>query len=119
MKFTWFVFLVVVATATSGCRDAEPREVHLEVVAGGNVLLEGKPVSQAELPARLRLLKESKPRVQLRVTGSTDASFSQLAPVMKAVQDAGLERLRFVTTPSQSSAVPAEPVASAAAVRRW
>jgi biopolymer transport protein ExbD len=118
MKFTWFVFLAVLSTATSGCREAEPREVHLEVVAGGSVLLDGKPVSQAELPARLRVLKESTPRAQLRVTASPEASFSQLAPVMKAVQDAGLESLRFVTTPPQSGAAPAEPVAPTSTVRR-
>jgi biopolymer transport protein ExbD len=111
-------FLIAFLIASSGCSESAPKEVRLEVTDTGSIVLEGKPVTEIQLPAQLNIIKENRPAVELHLTASPNASYAQLAPVMKIVQEAGLGRQGFVTASPRSDAPAFEAEASSSAVPR-
>ena len=93
------ILLVLSATALP-----KPMDVRLEISDDGRCMLQGKPVARSDLRVRLLELKAANPDVQLHVSGSPGASYAQIAPVMKLVEEAGLVGLRFVLEPPDASA---------------
>lgn len=96
----------VLAQANS---DPKPHSVELVVTASGQYILAGKPIAQSRLREELRALKYRHREVDLRVVAGPRATYQQIAPVMQAVQQEGLTKLAFVTSPPQSPSNASQP----------
>ncbi len=77
---------------------AQPSPLTVQITAEGRIALNGKPVAPDDLEAaiRRRLVDQPALRVRLKADGSGDAS--RVVAVMGVLHDAGVERLRLLTT---------------------
>ncbi|RHW18308.1 biopolymer transporter ExbD [Sphingomonas gilva] len=74
----------------------ELRVTHrLEIAANGAVSLDGRPVADAALPARLAAIRDD-PNAELTVRTDEAARYDRFAQTMAAIRRAGITRLGFV-----------------------
>lgn len=74
----------------------ELRVTHrLEIAASGAVSLDGRPVADAALPARLAAIRDD-PNAELTVRTDETARYDRFAQTMATIKRAGITRLGFV-----------------------
>lgn len=73
----------------------------IQVNASGLIALEGKPIAPPNLETRIRgyLAQHPKAEIRLKADGLTDAS--RVVAVMNVLREAGVERLRLLTTEAE------------------
>jgi biopolymer transport protein ExbD len=86
--------------------EASQANARLIVTDEGKYLLQGKTLGLVELDAALQSLKEAQPDLDLHVVGSAKATYEQVAPAMRLVQQHGLAKFGVVTggNPSEEPA---------------
>ena len=77
----------------------EPQTVTISVDALGRVHWDDKPVTEAELDARLTAATAQQPQPELHIRGDRKAEYEAVLQVMAAAQRAGVLKLGFVTDP--------------------
>ena len=80
----------------------KPENIALAIDAKGQVYWNRETVSTADLQARLAVAAAREPQPEIHLHADRDTRYQQLAEVMAAVQQAGLQKLGFVTDPSET-----------------
>ncbi|HEY8159444.1 MAG TPA: biopolymer transporter ExbD [Methylobacter sp.] len=78
----------------------KPDIVTLSINAEGKLFWNDTPFAEAELASRLAAEAEKKPQPELHLRADKKTNYQQLAMVMSAAQQAGIEKLGFVTEPN-------------------
>jgi biopolymer transport protein ExbD len=73
--------------------------VTIAVHRNGTVLLEGEPLTEAQLDRRLASLAAQPNPPEIRIRGDKHAEYGHVAGVMAAAQRNGIKKLGFVTKP--------------------
>jgi biopolymer transport protein ExbD len=96
--FTHAIRLDLPKVAAAPARQT-PQTVTLSIDAAGKIYWDGAPVTLDQMRARFTQAgkQQDQPEIQLRAERST--RYEVIAQVMGAAQQAGLERLGFVTDP--------------------
>ena len=104
--FTHAIRLDLPKVAAEPARQT-PRTVTLSIDGAGGIFWNGRPVSVGEMQKRFPAAAKApaQPDLQLRAARST--RYEVIAQVMSAAQQAGLERIGFVTEPPPAGAQPA------------
>lgn len=83
---------------TAATRAAEQDKVlHLALQRDGSLSLDGQAISQQQLDSQLRNVRTSNPELQLQADQATP--YQAVAAVMALAQQAGVNRIVFVTQP--------------------
>ncbi|MDE2152541.1 MAG: biopolymer transporter ExbD [Betaproteobacteria bacterium] len=83
---------------------AAPGALLLELQRDGRMVLDGRPVSAAALPALLHARAAADARAELRIRADSAVPYGDVARVMAAAQAAGLSRVGLLTQPPGSPA---------------
>jgi biopolymer transport protein ExbD len=96
--FTHAIRLDLPRVAASAARET-PQTITLSIDAAGKIYWNGQPVTLDQMRAQLAQAGKapSQPEIHLRAERST--RYEVIAQVMGAAQQAGLERIGFVTQP--------------------
>jgi biopolymer transport protein ExbD len=74
-----------------------PPAVHrLDILAGGTLRWDGRPVDGASLPARFRALAADPARPELHLNPDAEANYGQVDVILAQVRRAGVTRLGFL-----------------------
>ena len=87
--------------ASSAAEQQKPNAVTVSVAADGGVFWNDAGVSQDELRARLKACAALSPQPVLRIRGDKKVEYDHIAQVMSMMQQAGIEKLGFVTEPAR------------------
>ncbi|MBF0624113.1 MAG: protein TolR [Magnetococcales bacterium] len=85
------------ATADPLTSNQEPLMVSVGV--DGTAALEGKPITLAQLAARLQVIKQGNPHLVVYVRGDNRADYGAVMRVMAHLQQAGVTEVGLVTEP--------------------
>ncbi|SAK95759.1 ExbD/TolR family protein [Caballeronia ptereochthonis] len=101
--FTHAIRLDLPKVASQPARET-PQTITLSIDDAGKLYWNDAPVSAAEMRARFAEAGQAaqKPELHLRASGAT--RYEVIAQVMGAAQQAGLERIGFVTRPARAQA---------------
>lgn len=86
--------------ASSQANPEKPDTITLSINAAGKLFWNDAPFEDAELAARLTTAAQKKPQPELRLRADNATTYQRLATVMSAAQNAGIEKLGFVTEPN-------------------
>jgi biopolymer transport protein ExbD len=86
--------------ASSQPNHEKPDTITLSINAEGKLFWNDAPFEEAELASRLETEARKKPQSELHLRADKKTSYQQLAMVMSAAQNAGIEKLGFVTEPN-------------------
>jgi biopolymer transport protein ExbD len=103
--FTHAIRLDLPRVASESARQT-PQTITLSIDAAGKIYWDGNPLTLDQLRARLTDAGRSKEQPEIHLRAARDTRYEVVAQVMGAAQQAGLERLGFVTDPPPAS-VPA------------
>jgi len=78
----------------------KPDTVTLSINAEGELFWNDTPFEDTELASRLTAAAQKKPQPELHLRADKTTNYQQLAMVMSAAQNAGIEKLGFVTDPN-------------------
>jgi biopolymer transport protein ExbD len=87
--------------ASSERNEETPETVTVAIDAEGQLFWNDAPVSEEELPARLRAAAEADPELQLHLRADRLTTYDLLARVMAAAQGSGVSRIGFVSEPER------------------
>ncbi len=87
--------------ASSQPNQEKPDTVTLSINGEGKLFWNDVPFADSELASRLTAEAQKKPQPELRLRADKTTNYQQLAVVMSAAQNAGIEKLGFVTEPKQ------------------
>lgn len=79
-------------------KDRQAGEIIINVRKDGTVVLNGLPVSNAELLAKLEAVSEAYPDQAVILRGSSEASFQSIINVLDEIKRAGIWNVAFATT---------------------
>ena len=86
----------------AGTRPADaPRFLAVSVDAQGQLFLNDRPASQAELAERLAQAAQGNPDTELRLRADRAVPYGRVAEVLGVAQQAGLSRIAFVAEPAK------------------
>ena len=83
-------------------QQSKPETLRLSVDAAGHYFLGEVAVSDAELPARLQAAASQTPQPDLHIRGDKSVRYERVAQAMAAAQQAGLQKLGFITEPGSA-----------------
>jgi biopolymer transport protein ExbD len=86
--------------AGSQTNPEKPDIVTLSMNAEGKLFWNDAPLAEIELDSRLAAEAQKKPQPELHLRADKTTNYQQLAMVMSAAQNAGIEKLGFVTDPN-------------------
>jgi biopolymer transport protein ExbD len=86
--------------AGSQANPEKPDIVTLSMNAEGQLFWNDAPLAEIELDSRLAAEAQKKPQPELHLRADKTTNYQQLAMVMSAAQNAGIEKLGFVTDPN-------------------
>lgn len=86
--------------AGSQTNPEKPDTVTLSINAEGKLFWNDTPFEETELASRLTAAAQKKPQPELHLRADKTTNYQQLAMVMSAAQNAGIEKLGFVTDPN-------------------
>jgi biopolymer transport protein ExbD len=75
------------------------RTIALSIDAAGRIYWDGTPVTAAQMRARLADAGRAAPQPEIQLRAARATRYDVIAQVMGAAQQAGIERLGFVTQP--------------------
>lgn len=104
--FTHAIRLDLPRVASESARQT-PQTITLSIDAAGKIYWDGNPLTLDQLRARLTDAGRSKEQPEIHLRAARDTRYEIVAQVMGAAQQAGLERLGFVTDPPPPASVPA------------
>jgi biopolymer transport protein ExbD len=90
---------VALPQASSEPEVVKPQTLQLAVRADGGYVLDGAPVSSAELAERLREDALKTPQPDLHISGDRSVPYGRVALAMVEAQQAGLSKIGFVMEP--------------------
>ena len=76
-----------------------PESITLSLTTTGDIFINDKPVSMAELPNALQQVAIQKPQVEVQLRADQAVPYGQVLNLMGLAQQAGLTRIGFVTAP--------------------
>ena len=76
-----------------------PESITLSLTTTGDIFINDKPVSMAELPNALQQVAILKPQVEVQLRADQAVPYGQVLNLMGLAQQAGLTRIGFVTAP--------------------
>ena len=77
----------------------QPQTLRLSVKADGSYWLDDKPLSDEQLAARLQAAGRQQPQPELHLRGDRDVRYERVAQAMAAAQQAGIQKIGFITEP--------------------
>ncbi|MBS0499306.1 MAG: biopolymer transporter ExbD [Burkholderiaceae bacterium] len=77
----------------------QPQTLRLTVKADGSYWLDDKAVSDEQLAARLQAAGRQQPQPELHLRGDRDVRYERVAQAMAAAQQAGIQKIGFITEP--------------------
>jgi biopolymer transport protein ExbD len=80
--------------------EIKPETVTISIPNAVEVHWNNEVVNNEELTTRLTVASEMTPQPEVQIRGSNDVAYQHVMKVMSAIQNAGLEKLGFVTDPS-------------------
>ncbi|MGH8582689.1 MAG: ExbD/TolR family protein [Gammaproteobacteria bacterium] len=88
--------------ASSQPNPDKPDIVTLAIDADGSLYWNDQPINEGELEARLMSAAGQKPQPELHLRADRTTVYERLAKVMSTAQNAGIERMGFVTLPEET-----------------
>lgn len=79
--------------------DAKPDVIRLTLDANGKLFWNESPVPEGTLPARLREAADHAPPPEVHLSADKATRYQQVAEVMSAAREAGIQKLGFITLP--------------------
>lgn len=79
-------------------KDRQAGEIIINVRKDGTVVLNGLPVTNAELLAKLKAVSEAYPDQAVILRGSAEANFQAIINVLDEIKRAGIWNVAFATT---------------------
>ncbi|MEM9017152.1 MAG: biopolymer transporter ExbD, partial [Verrucomicrobiota bacterium] len=79
-------------------QDRQTGEIIVNVRKDGTVVLNGRPVSDEELLAKLQAISEAFPDQAVILRGSSEADFQSIISVLDQIKKAGIWNVAFATT---------------------
>ena len=79
-----------------------PESIALSLTTTGDIFINDKPVSMAELPNALQQVAIQKPQVEVQLRADQAVPYGQVLNLMGLAQQAGLTRIGFVTAPGEA-----------------
>lgn len=76
-----------------------PESITLSLTTTGEIFINDKPVSMAELPNAFQQVAIQKPQVEVQLRADQAVPYGQVLNLMGLAQQAGLTRIGFVTAP--------------------
>jgi biopolymer transport protein ExbD len=86
--------------AGSQSNPEKPDIVTLSINGEGKLFWNDTPFAETELASRLATEAQKKPQPELHLRADKKTNYQQLAMVMSSAQNAGIEKLGFVTEPN-------------------
>ncbi|MDO9268252.1 MAG: biopolymer transporter ExbD [Methylobacter sp.] len=86
--------------AGSQTNPEKPDTVTLSINAEGKLFWNDTAFEETDLASRLTAAAQKKPQPELHLRADKTTNYQQLAMVMSAAQNAGIEKLGFVTDPN-------------------
>lgn len=86
--------------ASSQPNPEKPETVSLSINAEGKLFWNDAPFEDAELGSRLAIAAQKQPQPELHIRADNATTYQRLATVMSEAQNAGIEKLGFVTEPN-------------------
>ena len=84
-----------------------PEALTLSLNPAGELFINDKPVTLAALPAELQRMASQKPHLEVQLLVDQAVPYGQVLELMGLAQQAGLNRIGFVTAPGQDASKPA------------
>ncbi len=86
--------------ASSQPNPEKPDTITLLINAEGKLFWNDAPFEEAELASRLATEAQKQPQPELHLRADKTTSYQRLATVMSVAQNAGIEKLGFITEPN-------------------
>ncbi len=86
--------------ASNEAQTTVPETVRLSVDARGRYFINDSPITDQELPARLKAAAALNPQPDLHIRGDKSVRYERVAQAMAAAQQAGLRKIGFITEPA-------------------
>jgi biopolymer transport protein ExbD len=86
--------------ASSQPNPEKPDTITLLINAEGKLFWNDAPFEEAELASRLAAEAQKQPQPELHLRADKTTSYQRLATVMSVAQNAGIEKLGFITEPN-------------------
>ncbi len=90
---------VALPKETNDPRQAKVEDINLSVTRDGGIYWNAAPISLETLQQRLAAAAGSKPQPMVQVYGDASATYLPVGRIVRAAQNAGIEKLGFVTEP--------------------
>ena len=81
----------------------KPENVRLTIDAGGQYFWNDEAVSDETIVQRLEAAATRQPQPELHIRGDKAVRYERVAKLMSAAQNAGVQRIGFVTDPKQAA----------------
>ncbi len=85
--------------ATNEAQNIKPETMRLSVDAQGAYFVNETPISDTDLPGRLKQAAGQNPQPELHIRGDKAVRYERVAQAMAAAQQAGLRKIGFITEP--------------------
>ena len=93
---------VALPKENNAIRETRPENIVVSVDANGAVFwFDARVKNDAELAARLKAVAAMKPQPELQIRGDGRADFESVGKLIASSQRAGIERVGFITEPTQ------------------
>lgn len=89
--------------ASNTVNQEHPETMTLTLDAQGRMYWNDQPITEAQLPARLRQAVVRNPQLSVNIRADKTLTYEVLARVMAHAQHSGVQRLGFITEPERSS----------------
>ncbi|HEY3596415.1 MAG TPA: biopolymer transporter ExbD [Paraburkholderia sp.] len=100
--FTHAIRLDLPRVASSAARET-PQTISLSIDAAGKLFWNGKPITIDQMRAQFAEAGKQKDQPEIHLRAERTTRYEVIAQVMGAAQQAGLERIGFVTQPPPAS----------------
>ena len=74
-----------------------PKSVSVAIDAGGRLFVDGQPLSEADLPARLAAVAAASRESEVQLRADRTVPYGRVVELMAVANKAGLSRIGFVT----------------------
>ena len=92
--------LVNLPNASATPVQATPETISISIASDGGISWNGKPLDEAELKTRLQLAAEQNVSPEIHIYGDKQAAYEHIVNTMALAQQAGIEKLGFITKPA-------------------
>jgi biopolymer transport protein ExbD len=87
--------------ASAKAAQQKPDTIALVIDGNGRVFWNSEPIERAQLQARLTKAGAARPQPEIQLHADRNTRYQELAEVMATVQNAGLQKVGFITTPNK------------------